>query len=76
MKRTYRYVSTYGDLYRMTERNYRRYLRAGAKDDGVDPAKYGRYLGSVRTFTDGSCADFANELAVVNDLDRVRAGAV
>lgn len=50
MSRAYRYVNDHGDLYRMTETRYRRYLLAGTREDKFpDASEYGVCVGVVLT---------------------------
>jgi hypothetical protein len=53
-KRTYYYVNDHGEIFRMTEARYHRYLLAGTREDKFpDAGEYGVYIGyalSVKNF--------------------------
>lgn len=59
--RTWRYVSDHGDLFRMSETLYRRYLLSGTREDGFpDAAKFGMYIGRVLTVNHLTPSDFSD----------------
>lgn len=59
MARGYRYVNDHGDLFRMTETKFGRYLLAGGThDQWPDAAKFGVSVGNVTTVTHFKSDDF------------------
>jgi len=59
----HRYVDDWGEIIRMTERNFRRFLRDGAKGILEDPKNYGVVIGNISFRTiDTSPEDFNNSL--------------
>lgn len=63
-KRTYRFVNDYGVIFRMTERNYLKYIKASVKalragKEALEPGKYGKEIGTLSfTSTDAKLIDF------------------
>ncbi len=65
---TYRYVNDHGDVYRMTEQRYARYLLAGTTDpergcvsEWPDAAKFGVLVGTAVTVNSFTPQDFLDE---------------
>jgi hypothetical protein len=64
MARSYRYVLDSGEVYRMTERNYRRFLKAGL-ERSVELEDYGVFVHCIDFhLTDGTVNDFQERIAV------------
>jgi hypothetical protein len=60
-KITYRYVNDHGEIFRMTETRYRRYLLAGTREDKFPEAEeYGISLGSVLTVNNLTPSEFSD----------------
>lgn len=56
-------IDDWGELYSLSERNYRRYLREGAAGLEPDPKNYGRYLGSVAWWSiDATAKDYQAQI--------------
>ena len=75
MARGYRYVNDHGDLFRMTETKFRRYLLAGTNEQWPDAAKFGVSVGNVTTVTHFKADDFNeafNEIHRAELLERDR----
>jgi hypothetical protein len=62
MRRAFRYVVDHGELYRMTETRFRRYLLAGTSGDRFpDCGDYGVNVGTALTVNRMTPADFQDE---------------
>lgn len=60
-KRIY-YVNDHGDIFRMTEDRYRRYLLAGTREDTFpDASRYGSYIGHAITVNNFTTEEFSEE---------------
>ncbi len=74
-KRIYRYVNDHGEIFRMTETRFSRYLLAGTTKNWPDPAKFGVLIGSavtVNNFTPDCFRNAFNELHRERLLERAR----
>lgn len=58
-----RLVNCFGCIYRMSERNYRKFLRAGAADGSVRVDAYGKQIGVIDfTATDAEPREYQDTL--------------
>ena len=60
MPRSYRYVVDHGEVFRMTETRYRRYLLEGTKDTFPDAAEFGTSIGLALTVNKLTSAEFSD----------------
>jgi hypothetical protein len=61
MARAFRYVVDHGEVFRMTETRYRRYLLAGTREDAFPNAEdFGVSLGSALTVNSLTPSDFSD----------------
>lgn len=60
-KTLYKYVSQYGVLYRMTHKNFKKFIFHAAQGN-EDPQKFGTIIGTVENTTNWSADDYANRI--------------
>ncbi len=67
MKRVYRHVNDHGEIYRMTETRYGKYLSAGTLGNKFpDANEFGMYIGSALTVNNLTPAEFSDEYKAFN----------
>ena len=76
MPRDYRYVVDHGEIYRMTEIRYRRYILAGTKAEAPNAGDYGSLIATAVTVTRFSVSDFNDLFAQEHAADVVRWSSV
>lgn len=64
----YKYVNQYGILYRMTERNFKKFLFAAAQGND-NPQQFGKIIGTVENTTDWHADDYASR---INQFEETR----
>jgi hypothetical protein len=62
-----RYLSVMGYLYKVSERNYKRYLREVASQADPDLANFGKQLGEVVNVTDLEAEEAALQLQALKE---------
>jgi len=65
-----RLVNCFGCIYRMSERNFRQFLRAGARDPSVRVDAYGKQIGVLSfSATDADAAEYQDVLEAIQRRD-------